>query len=202
MDCPICYELMPKCVVMPCGHSVCCNCINSVNLRCPACRAPFESINNVKPNYMYNDLAEKKLLYDSRSASSTNIAFGTSYLSTNTAVGSAHYLPNTLYKSAATITRLEAKYEELVDIAVQQQMHVDEVTGLIKNTLDYRHFNFNYDIRHLNSIYTTRYMRNNHPQIYKLIDYRKQELMIVIIKLISFYEDKIDQAMTYVDIIR
>ena len=53
--CPVCYAQLrdtdqPQFAVVPCGHCLCESCSEKIDLECPACRGPKQSILRVFPN--------------------------------------------------------------------------------------------------------------------------------------------------------
>lgn len=45
-ECPICMDIRPTTVLIPCGHTFCGPCVEGIG-RCPTCRAAFDSKHNI-----------------------------------------------------------------------------------------------------------------------------------------------------------
>ncbi|XP_035222396.1 E3 ubiquitin-protein ligase COP1-like isoform X2 [Stegodyphus dumicola] len=93
--CPICFEIISEAYMTKCGHTFCHKCIVTsleYNKRCPKCNFAIESIDEIFPNFLLNELitkhqrktSEKKLKYaSSESVSVSELQHFLSYEKSN-----------------------------------------------------------------------------------------------------------------------
>lgn len=61
--CPICFEVISEAHMTKCGHTFCCRCITTsleYSKRCPKCNYIIESIDEIYPNFLLNELITKQ----------------------------------------------------------------------------------------------------------------------------------------------
>lgn len=61
--CPICFEIISEAYMTKCGHTFCYNCIKTSiehYPRCPKCNFTVESVEDLFPNFLLNELITKK----------------------------------------------------------------------------------------------------------------------------------------------